>query len=112
MELKFRDRLNILKQGIQIAQSKGVFTLDDAVYIKSALDIFERPHKVDEANPAMNVILNAVQVAQTKGAYTLKDAYLIYIASNGIKDCFVCEGEPDSPTPSETCDKEKCDKEN
>lgn len=36
--MELNDRFNILIQGSQIAQSKGILSLDDAVYVKKAID--------------------------------------------------------------------------
>ena len=81
MELK--DRFNVLKQAVQIAQSKGALSLDDAVYVKNALNSFENNQNLDVAT---QILSKAVQIAQSKGCYTLKDAYIIYIALDGIEN--------------------------
>lgn len=79
MELK--DRFNVLKQGVEIAQSKGVLTLDDAVMIKKALDSVKSFTNLDIAS---KILTKTVQLAQSKGCYTLKDAYILYVALDGL----------------------------
>lgn len=103
MELK--DRFNILKQGVEIAQSKGVLSLDDAVFVKKALESVKTNTNLDIA---AKILTKTVQVAQSKGCYTLKDAYIIYVALDGIDEEIV-----KSLTPQEeTCEKpDECRKE-
>ena len=81
MDLK--DRFSILKQGVQIAQSKGVLSLEDAVYVKAAMDNIDNNENLDVA---FKIIIKVIQFAQSKGAYTLKDAYLLYVASENIEE--------------------------
>lgn len=81
MELK--DRLNILVQGSLLAQSKGVLSLDDAVYVKKAIDCINDNTELDISS---KILIKTVTIAQSKGCYSLKDAYLIYAAINGIED--------------------------
>lgn len=81
MELK--DRLNILVQGSLLAQSKGVLSLDDAVYVKKAIDCINDNTELDISS---KILIKTVTNAQSKGCYSLKDAYLIYAAINGIED--------------------------
>ena len=68
MDLK--DRFSILKQGVQIAQSKGVLSLEDAVYVKAAMDNIDNNENLDVA---FKIIIKVIQFAQSKGAYTLKE---------------------------------------
>lgn len=39
-QLNQEQALNILINGVKIAQTKGAYTLDDAVTIKQAIDVF------------------------------------------------------------------------
>ena len=42
MEIKnFNDAINVLIQGVQVAQSKGVYSLQDAKIICEAMDLIE-----------------------------------------------------------------------
>lgn len=79
--MDLNERFNVLKQAAQIAQSKGVLTLDDAVYVKSAIDNINTNPEV-----AAQILIQILQTAQSKGAFSLKDAYIIYIAIDGIVD--------------------------
>lgn len=102
MELK--DRFNILKQGVEIAQSKGALTLDDAVYVKKALESINSNTNLDIA---IKILSKTVQLAQSKGCYTLKDAYILYVALDGIEHSIP---KPKSEEPSVSTDRITSDK--
>ena len=93
--MELNDRFNILIQGSQIAQSKGILSLDDAVYVKKAIDCIKNN---TELKIAVKILLNTVTIAQSNGCYTLKDAYLIYIALNGIEELIPEELTEDTET--------------
>jgi len=44
--MKQNEALEVLVKSALLAQSKGIFTLDDAVIVKQAIDTFKQP--VDE----------------------------------------------------------------
>lgn len=80
MELK--DRFSILKQGAQVAQSKGVLSIDDAVIVKNAFNSIDSNQDLELA---LKILTTVVTNAQAKGCYTLKDAHIIYVALDGIE---------------------------
>lgn len=79
MELK--NRLDLLSQAAEMAQKNGVFSLDDAVVVKKAVDSAKNNENLKEAT---NVLVKIAQVAQKKGVFTLKDAFYLYMAIDGI----------------------------
>ena len=79
--MSIKERLNILKQGVEIAQSKGALSLDDAVLAKQALVSAEKGENIDVV---IHILVKMIQLAQSKGSYSLKDAYILYIAIDGI----------------------------
>ena len=79
---ELNNRFNVLIQAAQIAQTKGVLSLDDAVYVKKAIDSVKAGENLDIA---AKILIKTAQVAQSKGVYSLKDAYVIYIASEGLE---------------------------
>ena len=46
--MKQEDAIKTLIQAVQIAQAKGAFTLDDAVVVKQAIDVFIKPEVKDK----------------------------------------------------------------
>lgn len=79
--MTINDRFNVIKQGAIVAQGKGVLTLDDAVYVKKAIDTFDK-----NMDASVKILSKVIQVAQSKGVYSLKDAYYLFIALDGIDD--------------------------
>lgn len=79
MELK--NRLDLLIQSAELSQQNGVFTLDDAVIVKSAVDNIKENKNLKES---VNVLIKIAQIAQKKGVFSLKDAFFIYMAIDGI----------------------------
>ncbi len=47
--------LNILIQACRVAQQKGAFTLEDAVAVKSAIDVFVKPIEEVKEEPIKSV---------------------------------------------------------
>jgi hypothetical protein len=43
MNMKLTERLNVLIQAATLSQKSGVLTLDDAVKVKSAIDVISSP---------------------------------------------------------------------
>lgn len=81
--MELNERFSVLIQGAQIAQSKGVLSLDDAVYVKNAIESVKRNENLDIA---AKILVKTVEVAQLKGCYTLRDAYALFIASHEIEN--------------------------
>lgn len=49
--------INVLVQGVQLAQTRGVYSFNDSVVIKSALDFLESQSQSNtEAEPQMEVV--------------------------------------------------------
>lgn len=79
MELK--NRLDLLSQAAEMAQQNGIFSLDDAVIVKKAVDSAKNNENLKES---INVLVKIAQIAQKKGVFTLKDAFYLYMAIDGI----------------------------
>jgi hypothetical protein len=84
--MKLTERLNVLIQAITLSQKSGVFTLDDAVKAKSAIDVISAGVLNQNFTAAINVLIEFVVSSQSKGVYSLKDAYMIYLAVEGINN--------------------------
>ena len=80
------ERLNILIQAATISQKSGVLTLDEAVKIKSAIDVISSREINKNFTSSLNVLIEMAASSQKKGAYSLKDAYMIYVAIDGIEN--------------------------
>lgn len=48
--------INVLVQGVNLAQSRGVFSFNDSVAVKSALDFLEAQSKAANPAPEMEVV--------------------------------------------------------
>lgn len=83
--MNLTERLNVLIQASALSQKSGVFTLDEAVKAKSAIDIISTGTLNQNFTEAINVLIELSVSSQKKGAYSLKDAYMIYNAINGIE---------------------------
>lgn len=60
--------INVLVQGVQLAQSKGVYSFNDSFAIKSALDFLESESKTNEtaqSTPEMEVV-NTTETAEAE----------------------------------------------
>ena len=62
-ELNPQQAINILVQAVQLAQKSGVYSLDDAALIKTAVDVFV---KKDE-QPVAPATAEATPAATTEG---------------------------------------------
>ena len=85
MYMKLSERLNVLIQATTLSQKSGVFTLDEAVKAKSAIDIISAGTLNQNFTAAINVLIELAVSSQKKGSYSLKDAYMIYLAIEGIE---------------------------
>lgn len=83
--MKLTERLNVLVQAATMSQKNGALTLDDAVNIKSAIDVISSGILNQNFTSAINVLIENAVSSQKKGVYTLKDAHMIYIAIDGIE---------------------------
>ena len=80
--MELQERINILKQGAEIAQKNGALTLEEAYYTKQAIDALVNnvSHKA-----AIDILVKTITTGQQKGVYSLKDSYLLYIALDNIE---------------------------
>ena len=80
--MELQERINIIKQGAEIAQKNGALTLEEAYYTKQALDALTNnvSHKA-----AIDILVKTITTGQQKGVYSLKDSYLLYIALDNIE---------------------------
>ena len=83
--MKLTERLNVLIQATSLSQKSGVLTLDEAVKVKSAIDVISTGTLNQNFTKAINILIENAVLSQTKGAYSLKDAHMIYIAIDGIE---------------------------
>lgn len=81
--MDLNSRFDVMVQAVTIAQKNGVFTLDEAVAAKGAIDNINSKTNLGES---IGVLAELVQEAQHKGAYSLQDAHYIYMAFEGIED--------------------------
>lgn len=84
MELK--ERINILIQAAELAQSGGALTLNDAVIVKQAIDTCQNGG--DDLKNAVYTLIKISIQGQKKGIYTLRDAHFIFLATENIDTFF------------------------
>ena len=98
--MELQERVNILTQGIELAQKKGVLTLDDAYLAKIAIDAIKKNTSIKEA---FDILIQTVSKGQKNGVYTLKDAHLLYMAIEGYESV-IPQPVPPQPVqqPTET----------
>lgn len=91
--MELQERINIIKQGAEIAQKNGALTLEEAYYTKQALDALANnvSHKA-----AIDILAKTITTGQKKGVYSLKDSYLLYVALDNIESAI--------PVPTSTAD--------
>ena len=91
--MELQERINIIKQGAEIAQKNGALTLEEAYYTKQALDALANnvSHKA-----AIDILAKTITTGQKKGVYSLKDSYLLYVALDNTESA--------SPVPTPTTD--------
>lgn len=83
--MKLTERLNVLVQAATLSQKSGSLTLDEAVKIKTAIDIISTGTLNQNYTSALNILIESAVASQKKGVYSLKDAYMIYLAVDGIE---------------------------
>ena len=84
--MNLTERLNVLVQATLLSQKNGVLTLEEAVKVKSAIDIISSGKINQDFTSAINLLIENAVSSQKKGIYTFKDAHMIYIAINGIEE--------------------------
>jgi hypothetical protein len=75
--MDLQERIGVLIQGVELAQKKGVLTLDDAYYAKQAVDALKNNVSLREA---FSIINKTVNIGQKGGVYSLRDSYYLYLA--------------------------------
>ena len=73
--MELNERISILKQGVELGQKGGAYTIDEAYYAKQALDALGNNISIKEA---LEVLIKLVVKAQSKGVYTFKDAPVLF----------------------------------
>lgn len=84
--MKLTERINVLIQAASLSQKNGILTLDDAVKVKTAIDVISSGILNQNFTSAINVLIEIAVISQKKGAYNLKDAHMIYLAVEGIEN--------------------------
>lgn len=84
--MKLTDRINVLIQAASLSQKNGILTLDDAVKVKTAIDVISSGVLNQNFTSAINVLIEIAVISQKRGAYNLKDAHMIYLAVEGIEN--------------------------
>ena len=84
-DMKLTERLNVLIQATSLSQKSGILTLDEAVKVKSAIDVISTGTLNQNFTTAINILIENAVLSQKKGAYSLKDAHMIYLAIDGIE---------------------------
>ena len=103
MELK--ERIDVLKQGAELAQKKGALSLKEAYYAKLAIDALNSNTSVKDA---LDILVKVAIVGQKAGAYSLNDAALLHLASDNIESVLqVSQPVPTTATPVEKTGKSK-----
>ena len=95
--MELQERINVLKQGAEIAQRNGVLTLDEAYYAKQALDALANNTAYVEA---FGILSKVAAIGQKKGVYTLKDAYLLYLATTNYESVIPQPQPQPQPQPA------------
>lgn len=75
--MELQERINVLIQGVELAQKAGALSLDESYYAKQAIDALKKGVSLKEA---FEVLIQVITIGQKKGVYTLRDSYLLYIA--------------------------------
>ena len=80
--MELQERINVLIQGVELAQKAGVLSLDEAYYAKQAIDALKNNVSHKEA---FEILIKIATTGQKKGVYTLRDAHLLYLASENYE---------------------------
>ena len=79
--MDLNERFNVLVQGVELAQKKGILSLENAVEAKNAIDTIQKGEKLKES---LGSLAAMCEFAQKSGTYSLHDAHYIYEAIDGI----------------------------
>lgn len=100
--MELQERINILKQGAELAQKNGALTLKDAYYAKLSLEALKTNPLHKEA---LEILVRIANTGQKNGVYSLNDAYLLYMATDNIEGAIAAATQPpvvQAPPPVET----------
>ena len=92
--MELQERINVLIQGVELAQKNGVLTLDDAYLAKQAVDALKNNVSLKEAFAIMTKMVN---LGQKKGIYSLRDSHFLYLALENYESVIVTP--PPTPAP-------------
>ena len=79
--MKLKDRIDLLIQSAEKAQKCGLFTLNDAVTVKSAIDNVTNNKEMVES---LKLLVKITEMVQKNGFFTLKEAFLMHLATDNI----------------------------
>ena len=88
--MELQERINVLIQGVELAQKAGALSLDESYYAKQAIDALNKGVSLKEA---FEVLIQVITIGQKKGVYTLRDSYLLYIAVDNYES-LIAPSEP------------------
>ncbi len=81
--MDLNERFNVLVQGVELAQKKGILSLENAVEAKNAIDTIQKGEKLKES---LGSLAAMCEFAQKSGTYTLHDAAFLYSAIDGLDE--------------------------
>ena len=81
--MDLNERFNVLVQGVELAQKKGVLSLENAVEAKAAIDTIQKGEKLKES---LGSLAAMCEFAQKSGIYNLHDAAFLYSAIEGLDE--------------------------
>lgn len=97
MSMELKERIDVLKQGAELAQKKGALSLKEAYYAKLAIDALNSNTSVKDA---LDILVKVAIVGQKAGAYSLNDAALLHLASDNIESVLqAAQPVPTTATP-------------
>ena len=86
------ERINLLIQTTELAQANGLFTLDDAVVVKTTIENLNKKINIEAS---LALLIKVAQLVQKKGLFDLKQAFHIYLAVNNLIEDYKTEKEKD-----------------
>ena len=81
--MDLNERFNVLVQGVELAQKKGILSLENAVEAKNAIDTIQKGEKLKES---LGSLAAMCEFAQKSGTYNLHDAAFLYSAIDGLDE--------------------------
>ncbi len=81
--MDLNERFNVLVQGVELAQKKGILSLENAVEAKNAIDTIQNGEKLKES---LGSLAAMCEFAQKSGTYNLHDAAFLYSAIDGLDE--------------------------